>query len=243
MRSGSPCLPLTRACSVLDRCPCVLQRRRPGRRSVVQRWAALETEFSTTTIHHENQTVRIRFSWKTEHVRQAPPLRGQQWISSHYDRDWDRDWDWDWDWDWNVPISLHRRRIDGYASAERDSESMASEAAASDRQGMLGASSWRKPSGDILPVAASYLHAGNHFRKLGSPVRIDAAQGFQGEVAAIMNAEAERARSFAAVHGEDLRTRPPRLFHAASRDDGVPSAIGEDGARSSWRRSRPSPNG
>ena len=54
----------------------------------------------------------------------------------------------------------------------------------------------------------------------------------EGEVAAIMNAGAERARSFAAVHGEDLHARPPRLFHAASRDDGVPSAIGEDGARS-----------
>ena len=37
-----------------------------------------------------------------------------------------------------------------------------SEAAASDRQGMLGASSRRKPPGDAIPVAASSLHAGNH---------------------------------------------------------------------------------
>ena len=48
---------------------------------------------------------------------------------------------------------------------------------ASDQQGMLGDSSGRKPSGDVMSAAASYLHAGNHFRKLGSPVKIDAAQG------------------------------------------------------------------
>ena len=41
---------------------------------------------------------------------------------------------------------------------------------------MLGASSWRQPPGRPLPVAASYLHAGNHFRNLGSTVTIDAAQ-------------------------------------------------------------------
>ena len=34
----------------------------------------------------------------------------------------------------------------------------------------------REPPGRPLPVAASYLHAGNHFRKLGSTVKIDAAQ-------------------------------------------------------------------
>ena len=32
---------------------------------------------------------------------------------------------------------------------------------------MHGASSLRKPPGDAIPVAASYLDAGNHFRKLG----------------------------------------------------------------------------
>ena len=57
---------------------------------------------------------------------------------------------------------------------------------ASDRQGMLGARSRREPPGCPLPVAASYLHAGNHVRKHGSTrprglraapfVKIDAAQ-------------------------------------------------------------------
>ena len=42
---------------------------------------------------------------------------------------------------------------------------------------MLGACSWRKPPKCAMPVAASYLHAGNPFRKPGSIVRIDAAQG------------------------------------------------------------------
>ena len=53
---------------------------------------------------------------------------------------------------------------------------IAGEAAASDRQGMLGASSWRKPPGDVMPAAASGLHAGNHVRKLGSTAKSDAAQ-------------------------------------------------------------------
>ena len=34
----------------------------------------------------------------------------------------------------------------------------------------------REPPGCVRSVAASYLQAGNHFRKLGSTVRIDAAQ-------------------------------------------------------------------
>ena len=42
---------------------------------------------------------------------------------------------------------------------------------ASDRQGMRGASSRREPSGDVISVAASYLHPGNRFRKLGPPCR------------------------------------------------------------------------
>ena len=37
------------------------------------------------------------------------------------------------------------------------------------------------PSGHVMPVAASHLHAGNHFRKLGSAVKIDAAQDVQDE--------------------------------------------------------------
>ena len=44
---------------------------------------------------------------------------------------------------------------------------------------MRGASCRRKPPGDVIPVAASYLHAGNHFLKPGSPARIDAAQDIQ----------------------------------------------------------------
>ena len=36
---------------------------------------------------------------------------------------------------------------------------------------MLDASFWRKPAGDVIPVAASYLHGGNHSRKLGSTGR------------------------------------------------------------------------
>ena len=44
---------------------------------------------------------------------------------------------------------------------------------------MLGASSWRKPCGYVMPVAASYLHAGNHSRKLGSTVKIDTARDVQ----------------------------------------------------------------
>ena len=60
-----------------------------------------------------------------------------------------------------------------------DGAPSSSEAAASDRQGMLGASSRRKPPGDAIPVAASDLHSGNHFRKLGSSARIDTAQGFE----------------------------------------------------------------
>ena len=38
----------------------------------------------------------------------------------------------------------------------------------SDRRGRPDASSWRKPPGDTVPVAASSLHAGNHVRTLGS---------------------------------------------------------------------------
>ena len=41
---------------------------------------------------------------------------------------------------------------------------------------MHGAPSWREPAGRRLSVAASYLHAGNHVRKLGSTVRIRGAQ-------------------------------------------------------------------
>ena len=37
--------------------------------------------------------------------------------------------------------------------------------------------SWHEPPGRALPVAASYLHAGNHFRKFGSTVQIASAQG------------------------------------------------------------------
>ena len=45
---------------------------------------------------------------------------------------------------------------------------------------MHGAPSWREPAGRHLPVAASYLHAGNHVRELGSTVQIDAAQDIWG---------------------------------------------------------------
>ena len=51
-----------------------------------------------------------------------------------------------------------------------------SEAAASDRPGMLGASSRPKPRGYVIPVAASSLHAGNPFRKRGSTEETDAAR-------------------------------------------------------------------
>ena len=44
---------------------------------------------------------------------------------------------------------------------------------------MLGASSRRKPPGDVLPVAASCLHAGSHVRKRGSAVKIDTARDVQ----------------------------------------------------------------
>ena len=47
---------------------------------------------------------------------------------------------------------------------------MTGEAAASDRQGMLGGR-----LGANLP-GASYLHAGNHFMKLGSNLKIPGAQ-------------------------------------------------------------------
>ena len=58
---------------------------------------------------------------------------------------------------------------------ESDLEEDTSEAAASDRQGMHGASFWRKPPAHVIPVATSNLHAGNHYRKFGSTVKIDAA--------------------------------------------------------------------
>ena len=41
---------------------------------------------------------------------------------------------------------------------------------------MHGAPSWREPGGRPLPVAATSLHAGSHFRKLRSTVKADAAQ-------------------------------------------------------------------
>ena len=53
---------------------------------------------------------------------------------------------------------------------------------------MHGARSWREPAGRRLPVAASYLHAGDHVRELGSTgramraaplVQIDAARDIQ----------------------------------------------------------------
>ena len=44
---------------------------------------------------------------------------------------------------------------------------------------MHGVPSGRAPAGCLRPVAASYLHAGNRFRKLGSFVKIDAARGVQ----------------------------------------------------------------
>ena len=46
---------------------------------------------------------------------------------------------------------------------------------------MHGTSSLRAPAGYVIPIAASYLHAGNHFRKLGSTVKIDAAQDISRE--------------------------------------------------------------
>ena len=42
---------------------------------------------------------------------------------------------------------------------------------APDRQGMLGAASWREPTGRVVPVAASTLHAGNDRRTPGSTGR------------------------------------------------------------------------
>ena len=50
---------------------------------------------------------------------------------------------------------------------------------------MRGASSWREPPGRVVPVAASYLHAGNQFRKYGSSVKIDADQDIQCKNSAI----------------------------------------------------------
>ena len=45
-----------------------------------------------------------------------------------------------------------------------------------DRQGMRGIPYWREPAGRLLPAAASYLHAENHFRKLGSTLKTPNAQ-------------------------------------------------------------------
>ena len=46
---------------------------------------------------------------------------------------------------------------------------------------MHGAPSWREPAGRHRPVAASYIYAGNHVRKPGSTVTIDAAQDIQAD--------------------------------------------------------------
>ena len=52
------------------------------------------------------------------------------------------------------------------SSGARRFATIASEAASPDRQGMLDASPWRKPPGGVMPVAASYLHAGTTFGNL-----------------------------------------------------------------------------
>ena len=80
--------------------------------------------------------------------------------------------------EFGLDFAVTRARNPRRGCREHSPGALTSEAATSDRQSVLGASSWHKPPGDAIPVAASYLHAGNHFRKLGSPVKIDAAQGF-----------------------------------------------------------------
>ena len=64
----------------------------------------------------------------------------------------------------------------GHGAFPLDGGVYAGEAAASDRRVMRDASSWRKPPGDAIPIAASYLRTGDHFRKPGSTVKIDAAR-------------------------------------------------------------------
>ena len=114
-----------------------------------------------------------------------------------------------------------------------------SEAAASDRQGMHGASSRHEPPGDIVPVAASDLSSGNPLRKLGSSVKIDAAQDVQGA----MNLALPRAAGTAAASILPARThcRPLRGAVEAADRRPVPKAWPSVASMRSHARGHASP--
>ena len=108
---------------------------------------------------------------------------------------------------------------------------------------MHGARSWRKPSGCPLPVAASYLHAGNHFRKLGSTVKIDAAQDVYAHACSATRQGADHGSHRATCRTSEIeaplrraprRRRPEDSYtrHGALNDEGIarPILVGEPAA-------------
>ena len=56
---------------------------------------------------------------------------------------------------------------------------------------MLGASSWYETSGCLVPVAASNLPPGNHFRKSGSTVKISTTPDVRSEPTRAMGPAAQ----------------------------------------------------